>query len=60
MTVLPRSDGGVDVTIPSGRALVIGEADYAVEVTTGLDGDADLSLGGYAITTEITVAASAG
>jgi len=53
VAVLPRSDGGVDVTIPSGRALVIGDAAYAVAVGNGPDGMATLSLGGYDITAEI-------
>jgi flagellar hook-associated protein 1 len=54
IAVLARADGGVDVTIPSGRPLVIGDAAYAVEVTTGVDGFAALSLGGYDITAEMT------
>jgi flagellar hook-associated protein 1 FlgK len=44
VAVLARSDGGVDVTIPSGRALVIGDAAYAVATGNGPDD----------ITTEIT------
>jgi hypothetical protein len=33
ISVLPRSDGGVDVALPSGRALVIGESAYPLETT---------------------------
>lgn len=54
VAVLARSDGGMDVTIPSGRALVIGDASYAVAIGNGPDGMATLSLGGYDITAEIT------
>ena len=54
VSVLSRSDGGVDVTIPSGRALVIGGSDYAVTVTNGPGGNATLSLGGADITSDIT------
>ncbi|MGD9905852.1 MAG: flagellar hook-associated protein FlgK [Vicinamibacterales bacterium] len=54
IAVLPRGDGGVDVTIPSGRALVIGDAAYGVAVGNGPDGMATLSLGGYDITAEVT------
>lgn len=53
VAVLARSDGGIDVTIPSGRALVIGDASYAVSTGNGPGGMATLSLGGYDITTEI-------
>ncbi len=54
VAVLTRSDGGVDVTIPSGRALVIGGSQYGVTVGTGPGGLATLSLGGTDITAEIT------
>jgi flagellar hook-associated protein 1 len=54
VAVLTRSDGGVDVTIPSGRALVIGGTQYGVTVGTGAGGLATLSLGGANITSEIT------
>ena len=54
VAVLTRSDGGVDVTIPSGRALVIGGSQYGVTVGTGANGLATLSLGGANITSDIT------
>jgi flagellar hook-associated protein 1 len=54
VSVLSRSDGGVDVTIPSGRALVIGGSDYAIAVTNGPGGNATLSLGGADITSDLT------
>ncbi|HUU35499.1 MAG TPA: flagellar hook-associated protein FlgK [Vicinamibacterales bacterium] len=54
VAVLSRSDGGVDVTIPSGRALVIGGSPYGVTVGTSPGGLATLSLGGADITAEIT------
>ncbi len=54
VAVLSRSDGGVDVTIPSGRALVIGGSQYGVTVGTGPGGLATLALGGADITAEIT------
>lgn len=54
VAVLTRSDGGVDVTIPSGRALVIGGSQYGVTVGTGAGGLATLSLGGANITSDIT------
>ncbi len=54
VAVLSRSDGGMDVTIPSGRALVIGGSRYGVTVGAGAGGGATLSLGGADITGEIT------
>lgn len=55
VSVLSRADGGVDVTIPSGRSLVIGGSSYAVEVANApVTGYATLSLGGYDVTNEIT------
>ena len=54
VSVLSRADGGVDVTVPSGRALVIGSTGYAVSIGTGAGGLATLSLGGATITNEIT------
>jgi len=53
VSVLSRADGGVDVTIPSGRALVIGGSQYDVTLGSGPDGLATLSLGGATITSEI-------
>ncbi len=54
VSVLSRADGGVDVTIPSGRALVIGGSSYEVDLSVGAGGVATLSLGGAAITNDIT------
>ena len=54
VSVLSRADGGVDVTVPSGRALVIGGSHYDVTIGAGAGGLATLSLGGATITNEIT------
>lgn len=54
VSVLARKDGGVDVTIPSGRALVIGGSAYAVAVSNGVNGYASLTLNGAAVTGEFT------
>jgi flagellar hook-associated protein 1 FlgK len=52
VAVLSRADGGVDVTLRSGRALVIGETSYALDTTpTGL---ATISLDGVDVTAELT------
>jgi flagellar hook-associated protein 1 FlgK len=51
VAVLARADGGVDVTLRSGRALVLGEKSYAMDVTpTGL---ATVSQDGVDITAEL-------
>lgn len=52
VSVLARKDGGVDVSIPSGRALVIGGSAYAVQVGTGANGYATLTLNGQTVTSE--------
>lgn len=54
VSVLTRSDGGVDVSIPSGRALVIGGSAYDIKVGTGAGGYATLTLGNADITAELT------
>ncbi|MGE0813497.1 MAG: flagellar hook-associated protein FlgK [Vicinamibacterales bacterium] len=54
VSVLARKDGGVDVTIPSGRALVIGASNYDVHVGTGANGYATLTLGTANVTGEFT------
>ncbi|MEP7118932.1 MAG: flagellar hook-associated protein FlgK [Acidobacteriota bacterium] len=54
VAVLARKDGGVDVTIPSGRALVIGSSHYGLTVASGPNGNATLSLGGADVTSDIT------
>jgi flagellar hook-associated protein 1 FlgK len=51
--VLQRADGGVDITIGNGRALVIGENDYAVE-TSVVGGVAHIFSAGVDITSEIS------
>ena len=52
IAVLQRQDGaGVDVTLASGRALVIGE--NADDLTASPGGMASITLGGFDVTTEI-------
>ena len=54
VTVNERAEGGVDVSIGAGRALVMGSNTYAVSaVATGPSGFAVVTLGGVAITGEI-------
>ena len=55
VAVLTRADGGVDVTIPSGRPLVIGDTSYAITLGSApVTGNARLTLGNVDITTEVT------
>ncbi len=54
VSVQTRKEGGVDVTIPSGRALVIGGSAYQVEVGTGANGYATLTLNHQDVTGEFT------
>jgi len=55
VSVLHRDDGAVDVSIAGGRALVVGESSYQIEVTdTPPAGLASLSMGGVDVTTAIT------
>lgn len=55
VAVQTRDDGGVDVSIPSGRALVIGGSSYGVTVGTAPStGHATLTLGNVDVTGEIT------
>jgi hypothetical protein len=51
VSVLQRQDGGVDVTLASGRAIVIGETAYALK-TSG-PGTATISLEGVDVTSEL-------
>jgi flagellar hook-associated protein 1 FlgK len=52
--VVPRGDGGVDVTVGSGRALVIGDETYRIEaVSTPPSGWAQVEAGGMDITSEL-------
>ncbi len=53
--VIARADGGVDITTSSGRALVIGEHQYALAATSAPpDGYADVTYDGQSITADIT------
>jgi flagellar hook-associated protein 1 FlgK len=52
--VLPRNDGGVDVTLPSGRALAIGSNAYALTAAAGGSGLLAVSLEGVDVTAELT------
>ena len=54
VAVLARADGGVDVTVTTGQALVIGDSAYALGITTGAGGFAQVSLGGTDITATLT------
>lgn len=52
--VVQRGDGGVDVTVGSGRALVIGDETYRLEaVSTAPSGFAQVEAGGMDITSEL-------
>jgi flagellar hook-associated protein 1 FlgK len=52
---IERADGGVDLTIGNGRALVVGGESVTVEVrATGADGMTALYAGDYAITAEVS------
>lgn len=54
ITVLGRSDGGVDVSLGQGRAIVMGANTYTIEaVSAPVTGLAQLQLGGVDITSEI-------
>jgi flagellar hook-associated protein 1 FlgK len=54
VTVLQRADGGADVSIGIGRALVIGDQTYAVGIgSAGLSGLATVTSGGVDITAEM-------
>lgn len=55
ITVIARSDGGVDVSLGQGRAVVMGANTYLLEaVDTPPNGFATIELGGIDITGEIT------
>ncbi|MDH4067184.1 MAG: flagellar hook-associated protein FlgK, partial [Acidobacteriota bacterium] len=61
VSVIQREDGGVDVALAGGRAIVIGASSYQVEVTsTAPDGLAALSIGGVDITAAISGGTLAG
>lgn len=52
VSVISREDGGVDVTIPSGQAIVIGANAYLLETSPA--GLASISLGGFTVTSALT------
>ena len=52
IAVLQRADGGVDVSLPSGRALVIGESSYPLETTA--DAVTAVRLGDVDVTADFT------
>ncbi|MFI5179431.1 MAG: flagellar hook-associated protein FlgK [Vicinamibacterales bacterium] len=55
VNVMARSDGGVDVTVGNGRALVIGANTYALGATsTPPSGQAAITSGGVDITSEVS------
>jgi flagellar hook-associated protein 1 FlgK len=51
---IAREDGGIDVAIGNGRALVVGANAYNVTVTNAPNGYATLQTGGFDITSEVT------
>ena len=58
---IPRDQGGVDLTIGNGRALVAGENAYALEASTSLPGGyTALSSQGVSLTNELTGGTIAG
>ena len=55
INVLPRSNGGVDIDIAGGRALVVGNSSYGlVASAAGPDGMLQISINGSDITQELT------
>jgi len=52
--VIARQEGGVDVTLGSGRPLVIAANSYTLDTTTGANGYANLATGGVDVTSEVT------
>ena len=54
VSVVTRSDGGLDVMLPSGRPLVFGATASPVVASTGANGYAALTLGGVTVTGEFT------
>jgi flagellar hook-associated protein 1 FlgK len=52
--VIPRQQGGVDLTVGSGRALVTGASSYSLDMSPGANGYAMLSSQGTALTPELT------
>lgn len=59
--VLPRTDGGVDLTFGNGRPLAIGANAFAVEIVASApSGFAEITAGGRTVTAEITSGRLAG
>ena len=55
VNVLPRAGGGVDISVGSGRPLVVGSSSYSmVQVQGPPSGYVDLTINGVTITSEIT------
>jgi flagellar hook-associated protein 1 FlgK len=55
ITVLQRGDGGLDISMAGGRALVVGENSYALDsAPSGVGGRVEITLGGVDVTDEIT------
>lgn len=61
IAVLQRGDGGVDVSMGAGRAIVMGASVYALEtVDTPPNGFAQLQVGGVTVTSEVARGGLAG
>lgn len=54
VSVIQRKDGGMDVSFAGGRALVIGENSYAVDLGTNSEGFATILSGGVDVTSQVT------
>lgn len=54
VTATARKDGGMDVAIAGGRALVVGENSYALTIGANAEGLATVISGGVEVTSQIT------
>ncbi len=54
VTVLERTDGGVDVSVGNGRPLVVGSSAYEIDMSIGASGYRDMVTGGFDLNDEIT------
>jgi flagellar hook-associated protein 1 FlgK len=52
--VLERADGGVDIDIAGGRALVVGNSAFALTTPAAVSGEHAITIGGVDITSQIT------
>jgi flagellar hook-associated protein 1 FlgK len=52
--VLEREDGGVDIDIAGGRALVVGSSDFALTTPANASGVHAIAIGGVDITSQLT------